>query len=942
MSHKTVFLLDAYALIFRAYYAFIRAPRRDSKGRDVSAVFGFALSLQDLIDKYAPDYLAVAFDPPGGTFRHREYPEYKAQRDATPEGIITAVPLIKQLLEAYKIPIIEIPDYEADDVIGTLAVQAEKEGYRVMMVTPDKDYAQLVTPSRIILRPANGGGYEEMGVDEVRHKFGLQSPEQMIDYLGLVGDSADNIPGCKGIGPKGAEKLLSEYGTIDNLLVHAEEIAGANGKKIREHVEEIRMSRYLAKICTHVPVQFDAELYRRETPDAAAIQSLFEELQFRTLLKRVLSDAGNTIMQTGDAEPIMDDLFAPQISVSQLSNQTASEASAATLIPTSLHSLADTPHEYRLVETETERRWLADRLLRAHVVAFDTETTHVDALKAELVAISFAIDPHEAYCMPLDAQRNECMRQLDPFRAVLESPDILKVGQNIKYDMQVLFQYGMEVQAPMFDTMLAHYLLWPDRRHNMDLMAEQLLGYRTMTFETLTAGLPLLPNQSPNLRAADPRTLCDYAAEDADVTLQMYLHMEPMLRQDNLMELMMQVEMPLVPVLCSMERGGVRLDTRILSRIENDLEQELVHLENEIYRLAEKTFNINSSRQVGEILFDNLKIAEKPRKTKNGSYSTSEEVLEQLAGAHPIVPLILDYRGTKKLLSTYLQPMPDMLYPDGRLHGSFNQAVAATGRLSGSNPNLQNIPIRTEQGRRIREAFVPDNADCLFLSADYSQIELRLMAHLSQDEEMIADFMAGHDIHAATAAKIFHVPLNEVTAEMRRQAKTANFGIIYGISAFGLAQRLTISRTQAAELIKGYFATYPGVKAYMDKAIEEGRERGYVTTLMGRRRYLDGIRSANSVVRGNAERNAINAPIQGTAADIIKMAMNRIYHRMRQDGMKSRLILQVHDELNFNVLPEELEQMKVIVRSGMEDALPGLRVPLIAEIGVGKNWLEAH
>lgn len=940
MSHKTVFLLDAYALIFRAYYAFIRAPRRDSKGRDVSAVFGFALSLQDLIDKYAPDYLAVAFDPPGGTFRHREYPEYKAQRDATPEGIITAVPLIKQLLEAYKIPIIEIPDYEADDVIGTLAVQAEKEGYRVMMVTPDKDYAQLVTPCRIILRPANGGGYEEMGVDEVRHKFGLQSPEQMIDYLGLVGDSADNIPGCKGIGPKGAEKLLSEYGTIENLLTHAEEIAGANGKKIREHMEDIRMSRYLAEICTNVPVQFDAEQYRREMPDADAIRSLFEELQFRTLLKRVLPDAGATPTPIGDAEPMMDDLFASQTPVSQSPDQ--SESGTPTLMPTSLHSLADTLHEYRWVGTETERRWLADRLMRADVVAFDTETTHVDALKAELVAISFAIDPHEAYCMPLDARRDECMRQLEPFRAVLESPNILKVGQNIKYDMQVLFSYGVEVQAPMFDTMLAHYLLWPDRRHNMDLMAEQLLGYRTMTFETLTAGLPLLPNQSPDLRAAAPHALCEYAAEDADVTLQMYRYMEPLLHQDNLMELMTQVEMPLVSVLCSMERGGVRLDTRVLSRIEGDLEQELVRLESEIYKLADKTFNINSSRQVGEILFDNLKIAQKPRKTKNGSYSTSEEVLEQLAGAHPIVPLILDYRGTKKLLSTYLLPMPDMLYPDGRLHGSFNQAVAATGRLSGSNPNLQNIPIRTEQGRRIREAFVPDDERCLFLSADYSQIELRLMAHLSRDEEMIADFLAGHDVHAATAAKIFHVPLEKVSAEMRRQAKTANFGIIYGISAFGLAQRLTIPRTQAAELIKGYFATYPGVKAYMDKAIEEGRERGYVTTLMGRRRYLDGIRSANSVVRGNAERNAINAPIQGTAADIIKMAMNSIYHRMQKEGMKSRLILQVHDELNFNVLPEELEQMKTIVRSGMEEVMPNLRVPLIAEIGVGKNWLEAH
>lgn len=949
MTPKTVYLLDAYALIFRAYYAFIRNPRRDARGRDVSAIFGFTLSLQDLIEKYDPDLIAVAFDPPGGTFRHREYPEYKAQREATPEAIKQAVPLIKELLTAYRIPIIEVADYEADDVIGTLAKQAEESGYEVRMVTPDKDYGQLVTDKSRILRPSTSGGYEEMGPEEVCNKFGLKYPAQMIDYLGLVGDSADNIPGCKGIGPKGAEKLLTEYDTVENILNNSDHIEGATGKKIRQGKEDIIMSRYLAEICTEVPVTFDAEAYKREKPDGQAVVSLFEELQFRTLLKRVLPDLrpSGTALQPSPrtSVPVMGDLFdQPALSTDINDNKQSSEGSelSGDMLTTTLHTLADTPHEYRLVENEKEIDWLIDRMMRADAVAFDTETTDLDPLKAELVAMSFSIKEHEGYCLPFPADRKESEKLLEKLHPLFTDRNILKIGQNIKYDMQVLLNYGIEVAAPYFDTMVAHYLLWPDQRHGMDVMAEQLLGYRTMTFAEMTADVEHEKGTTPDLRQVETRKLCEYAAEDADITLQFYQYLKPLLERDELTKLMDELEMPLVKVLGDMERTGVKLDTAVLQRLEKELEQQLEEIEKKIYGLAGSAFNVNSSKQVGEILFDRLKIDGKPKKTKGGTYSTSEEVLEQLANRHPIVSLILDYRGTKKLLSTYVTPMPEMLYTDGKLHSSFNQTVASTGRLSSSNPNLQNIPIRTDQGRLIREAFVPDNEQCLFLSADYSQIELRLMAHLSGDRSLIDAFKAGQDIHRATAAKIFNVSTDEVTSDMRRQAKTANFGIIYGISAFGLSQRLNIPRNEASDLIKGYFATYPAVRAYMDRSIAEAKEKGYVSTLLGRRRYVEGINSANSVVRGNAERNAINAPIQGTAADIIKLAMNRIFYRMREEGLKSKMILQVHDELNFNVLAKELERIKQIVKWGMEGAMPDLRVPLVADMGVGANWLEAH
>lgn len=947
---QTVFLLDAYALIFRAYYAFIRAPRRDSQGRDVSAVFGFALSLQDLLDKYNPDYIAVAFDPPGGTFRHREYPEYKAQREATPEGIKLAVPFIKEMLSAYRIPILEVPDFEADDVIGTLAKQASAAGYRVMMVTPDKDYGQLVDDKCRILKPAMSGGYEEMGPEEVCKKFNIASTDQVIDYLGLVGDSADNIPGCKGVGPKGAEKLLAEYGTVEEIIAHADEIAGANGKKIRKQIEQIKISKYLARIRCDVPVQFDAQAFVREAPQLEPLMALFEELQFRTLAKRVLEGQSAPAPAPAAApapkaapapdNALMGDLFDPAPVAADSSTPAAGEASLATF--SQLNTLANTPHDYHYVESDKEFDWLVERLTRAQAFAFDTETTDLDALRAEVVALSFAINEHEAYCVPMPQDRQACQERLMHLQPLFQHTDILKIGQNIKYDMQVLLNYGIEVKAPYFDTMVAHYLLWPDQRHSMDLMAEQLLQYRTITFDELTANLPKNKQGVPDLWQADPEALCNYAAEDADITIQLYHQLKTRLESDDLMGLMTKVEMPLVTVLMQMERAGVMLDTTVLHRLEKELEKELQEIEQRIYEMAGDSFNINSSKQVGEVLFERLQVMKKPKKTKGGSYSTSEEVLEQIADLHPIIPTILDYRGTKKLLSTYVSPLPDMRYPDGKLHSTFNQAVAATGRLSSSNPNLQNIPIRTERGRLIREAFVPDTPESLFLSADYSQIELRLMAHLSGDESMIADFVAGRDVHRATAAKVFKVADDQVTSDMRRKAKTANFGIIYGISAFGLSQRLNIPRGEAASLIEGYFVSYPAIKAYMDQAIAEAKERGYVSTLMGRRRYLEGINSQNRVVRGNAERNAINAPIQGTAADIIKVAMNNIYEQIQAHGLRSRLILQVHDELNFNVVPDELEVMQTIVRQGMETAMPGLRVPLVAEMGVGKNWLEAH
>lgn len=933
-----IFLLDAYALIFRAYYAFIRNPRVDSKGRDTSAIFGFALMLEEILEREQPEMIGVVFDPPGGTFRHREYPEYKANRDETPEGIRLAVPYIKQLLEAYRIPCIEVADFEADDVIGTLARKAEQAGLEVMMVTPDKDYGQLVSPLVKMYRPAQGGGYEVWGEAEVRERFGLQSSSQVIDYLALVGDTADNIPGCKGIGPKTAEKLLSEYPNLESILDNASNIKGATGKKLQAGAETARLSRYLATICTTVPVELEEEMLRRQPLNRAAVEMLFAELEFRSLLPKVLARNG-----TEGAEPSQE---APKKSspAKAIVETPENDLFGLELFASAQVSEAMGEHqvnfEVKYLKTPEEIKTFVEQAKRAGAFAWDTETTDKDPLSAQLVAMTFALNSQESYFLDIPAKREEAIQVLALVKPLLEDDKTLKIGQNIKYDLQVVASYGIGVSLPIFDTMVAHYLLAPELRHGLDELSERYLGHIPMSFEEMIA--PQTKNAF-DLRQVEPSRLALYATEDAHLTWRLYELFAPKLRERDIEGLFYDIEMPLIPTLASMERAGVRLDVPVLRERSSELGRELDALEQEIYTLAGHPFNINSSRQVGEVLFDELQVEQgKIKKTKTGSYTTSVEVLEKLRDRHPIVGKILDYRGLRKLLSTYIDTLPDLLYPDGKLHSSFNQTVASTGRLSSSNPNLQNIPIRTEQGRAIREAFVPDSDECVFLSADYSQIELRLMAHFSADPALVEAFVQGEDIHRATAAKIYGLPLETVTSDMRRRAKTANFGIIYGISAFGLSERLGIPRGEAKELIEGYFRSYPQVAEYMERTKGQAKEQGYVSTLLGRRSYLKDINSANAVVRGYAERNAINAPLQGTAADIIKIAMVRLDQEIRRRGLRSRMILQVHDELNFNVYRDELEEMKTLVRETMEEAYPDLLVRLEVEVGVGPNWLEAH
>lgn len=930
MSRKRIFFLDAYALIFRAYYAFIRSPRIDSQGRNTSAIFGFALMLDEILDKEQPDLIAVAFDPPGGTFRHEAYEAYKAQRDETPEGIRLAVPYIKRLLEAYRIPILEVESYEADDVIGTLAVQAEQAGLEVLMVTPDKDYGQLVSPHISMYRPMSGGGYEVWGEREIVEKFGLSQTKQVIDYLGLVGDSADNLPGCPRIGEKTAQKLLAEFGSIEGIYEHIDRVKGKTREYLEAGKDSTLMTRELATIHTAVPIVWHEHDFARQPIDAEALRALYTELEFRTLLNKLASkleqSAPEPAQEVADAE--MGDLFAFDYSAGTKPSPSA-EGALSKALELDIHHLTSVEEIEAMVE----------RALQLGYIALDTETTGLDPLEAELVAASFALGDREAYFLLFPEDREQTLALLQPLRRVLGSDRVLKIGQNIKYDLQVLMSYGVEISLPLFDTMVAHYLLFPDMRHGLDELSERYLGLQPMSFEEMIK--PQNPKK-PNLRAVELDRLAYYAAEDAALTYRLYRYFEPMLAEREQTALMNELEMPLIPVLASMEREGVRLDRGVLAEKSSELHAKLTAVEAEIFELAGREFNVNSAKQVGELLFDELKIVEKPKKTKTGGYTTSEEVLEKLRNRHPIVARILDYRGLKKLLSTYVDALPDLVYPDGRLHSSFNQTVAATGRLSSSNPNIQNIPIRTAEGRAIRAAFVPHDEDSVFLSADYSQIELRLMAHISADEGLIEAFRQGHDIHQATAAKIHGLPLEQVTAEQRRGAKTANFGIIYGISAFGLAERLNIGRGEAKALIDGYFASYPGVKAYMDRVIEQAKAQGYVATLLGRRRYLPDITSANAVVRGYAERNAINAPLQGTAADIIKIAMIRLYAEIRRRGLKSRMILQVHDELNFNVPKSELAEMRQLVRQTMQSALTTLAVPLVVEVGEGGSWLEAH
>ena len=921
---QTLYLLDAYALIYRAYYALIRSPRINSKGQNTSAVYGFVNTLNDVLTTEKPDFIGIAFDPTGGTFRHEAYPEYKAQREATPEDIKWAVPVIKDIIRAYNIPILETPGYEADDVIGTLALQGVEAGLEVHMVTPDKDYAQLVRPGIFMRRPGHGAaGMEKLGPTEVCEKYGINNTDQVIDLLGLMGDTADNVPGCPGVGEKTAVKLINQFGSIDNLLENTDQLKGAMKKKVEENIEQIKFSKFLVTIKTDVPIQLDLDALRTTDANKDALRPIYENLEFRMFLKKMdgdVTEKQNNVNSWGA-------LFDAQPSVVQEEEKEIS-----------FKTINDVPHSYKLIETEEDAKLLCDKLLTFDTICLDTETTSIDAIRAKLVGLSFSVKKGEAWYVAVPRETEAAQHMVQIFSSIYENDKILKVGQNLKYDLTVLANYGIQLKAPLFDTMLAHYLVQPELRHNMDYLAEIYLNYQTIHIDTLIG--PKGKNQK-NMADLAPADICDYACEDADITLQLMEPLKAEMEKNQLTRVFHEIEMPLMPVLAQMERNGVRLDTEALSETGEQFRQRMQQLETEIYELAGHPFTITSPRQVGEVLFDELKLNEKAKKTKSGQYSTGEEVLEAIKHKHPIVEKILAHRALKKLISTYIDALPKLINPaTGRIHTSFNQAVTATGRLSSSNPNLQNIPVRGDDGREIRKAFVPEPG-CIFFSADYSQIELRIMAHLSADEHLVNDFRCGRDIHAATASRIFHKPIEEVSRDERRKAKTANFGIIYGISAFGLAERMEVSRTEAKELITNYFDTYPRVKEYMQTSVERARELGYIVTEFGRRRYLPDITSRNAVVRGYAERNAVNAPIQGTAADIIKIAMVRIAQRFEAEGIQSKMILQVHDELNFSVLPEEFERVKNIVIQEMEGAYT-MSVPLLADCGEGKNWLEAH
>ena len=918
-----MFLLDAYALIYRAYYAFIKNPRINSKGLNTSAIMGFVNTLNEVMTKENPTHLGVAFDPSGPTFRHIEFPEYKAQREACPEDIKTAVPIIKKILEAYRIPVLEVEGFEADDVIGTLATKAGMSGIETYMLTPDKDYGQLVGNNVYMYRPRHNGGYEVMGTQEVIEKYGIDNTSQVIDLLGLMGDASDNIPGCPGVGEKTAVKLIKEFGSIESLLLNTDKLKGAQKKKVEENAELIRMSKYLATIKTDVPIELDLDALQVKDANQQELEKLFEELEFKTFAKRILKKD----KQEQKKQNLQLDLFA------HFPTEGKAEAEFS-----SFETLKTTHHEYKLAEKEDEIKQICDYFLTKEILSLDTETTSLSPIDAELVGLSFSVKENEAFYVPVPADQDEARKIVDLLRPVYENEKILKVGQNLKYDYEVLMKYGVRLAGKMFDTMLAHYVIQPELRHNMDYLAEIYLNYKTIHIDELIG--PKGKNQK-NMRDLRPQDVYEYAAEDADVTLKLKNKLEGELKKYGAEELFYNIEMPLMPVLAEMEMNGVTIDTQSLADTSDVLTKRMEEVEKEIYELAGAPFNIASPRQVGEVLFDKLQIVEKAKKTKTGQYVTNEEVLQSLKGKHKIVEAILEHRGLKKLLGTYIDALPKLINArTGHIHTSFNQATTATGRLSSSDPNLQNIPVRGEEGKEIRKAFIPEPG-CLFFSADYSQIELRVMAHLSGDENMIEAFREGHDIHAATAAKIYKEEMENVTRDQRTKAKRANFGIIYGITVFGLAERLEISRDEAKMLIEGYFETFPKVKEYMEKAKEQARNQGYVETQFHRRRYLADINSANATVRGFAERNAINAPIQGTAADIIKVAMIRIYNRFRAEGIRSKMILQVHDELNFSVYPEEKEKVEQIVLEEMQNAFP-MQVPLVADCGWGNNWLEAH
>ena len=939
-----LFLLDAYALIYRAYYAFIKNPRINSKGFNTSAILGFINTLEDVLKKENPTHIGIAFDPKGSTFRHEAYEQYKAQREETPEVIRESVPVIKEFIKAYNIPVFEVPGYEADDVIGTLAKQAEKRGIITYMMTPDKDYGQLVSETTFIYRPKYGDKeFEVMGVERVKEKFGIEATAQVIDLLGLMGDSSDNIPGCPGVGEKTAQKLIAQFGSIENILANTAELKGALKIKVEENREQIIFSKFLATIKTDVPIELDLDSLKREAPNEEELSNLFNFYELRSLKERV--------MKNQQAPSLFDD--APAV----VSSSPASNKKSAKQDPlqgslfdffagentgeekkSSHFALKDVHYVYKLVDTEDDIASLAVVLKKCKTVCFDTETTSTNALVAELVGVSFSVKENEAFYVAMPVEREKVITRLELLREIFEDEEIEKVGQNIKYDITVLANYGIEVRGKLFDTMIAHYVLQPELFHGMDYLAEIYLNYETIKIEELIGEKG---RGQKNMRDISPTLVCNYACEDADVTLKLKNILQQELMKEGIEDLFYKIEMPLVPVLVYMERNGARIDTVALKETSHLFCKRLAEIEEHIYSLAGEPFNIASPKQVGDILFGKLKIVDKPKKTKTGQFVTSEEVLAQLQNRHPIVKEILQYRGLKKLLSTYIDALPELVNPKtGKIHTSYNQTVTATGRLSSSNPNLQNIPIRDEDGKEVRKAFVPDDG-CLFLSVDYSQIELRIMAHLSGDSNMIEDFRSGYDIHAATAAKVYKKPIEEVTKDERRKAKVANFGIIYGISVFGLAERMNVDRREAKELIENYFATYSGVREYIEKCKQEAKANGYVETIFHRKRYLPDINSHNAVVRGYAERNAVNAPIQGSAADIIKVAMINIYRRFKEASLKSTMILQVHDELNFNVHPDEKDIVLAIVNEEMQNAI-ALSVPLIADHGWGKNWLEAH
>ncbi len=925
-SDKRLFLLDAYALIYRSYFAFIKNPRFNSKGLNTSAMLGFANTLEQLLNDQKPTHIAVVFDLNVPTFRHEMFDAYKANREAMPEDLQKSIPYIRKIIEAYHIPILERAGFEADDVIGTLAKKAETMGYTTYMMTPDKDYAQLVSKNIFMYKPSRGGEQPEIwGIPEVCENFQIDEPWQVIDVLGLMGDSSDNIPGCPGVGPKTAMKLVSEFKSVDGLYQNIDSQKGKLKENLVEFEQQVRMSRKLAEIILDVPVEFDENRLIMEEPDFEKLNELFADLEFRQLIRK----------QVEKPKPVSDAQF-EQGSLFESLNPVPEIIPAASAKLDSIHTI---PHQYYLIETAEQRASLRAELSVQKEFCFDTETTGLDTMTAELVCISFAFRSHEAYCVKLPANRQKATEIVQEFQLVFGDKKILKIGQNIKFDLSILKNYGLEIGGPLFDTMIAHYLIQPDMRHNLDYLCEQYLNFQKITTDTLIGGKGLFQK---TMRDASPEQLRDYACEDADFTLQLKFVLEKELNASSTRKLFDEIEMPLIYVLADMERAGVNLNTSELKIYAEVLRKQIIEVEGEIIQMAGENFNVSSPKQLGIILFEKLKIDPNAKMTKTKQYSTAEETLEKLSDKHPIIAKILEFRGLKKLLSTYVEALPLLINPNTKkLHTSYNQAIAATGRLSSTNPNLQNIPIRDENGRELRKAFIPSDDLHTFLSADYSQIELRIMAALSKDEQMMEAFRNNQDIHSITASKIYKIPLEEVTSDMRRKAKTANFGIIYGISAFGLSARLNIPRTEAKELIDGYFESFPDIKKYMDLSIENARSKGFVETIMGRKRYLADINSANAVVRGMAERNAINAPIQGSAADVIKIAMVNIWREISKQKLKSKMILQVHDELNFDVWKTELDQMKAIVKHEMENAVT-IGVPLTVEMNNGDNWLDAH